>query len=131
MSQALKADVKNRPDSLCFMVAEYQSGGSALFDRDHLLRYTGEDEALQRELIALMLEQADRCIGMMGLAREASEWRTAVHTLKGSSRGVGAFALGDLCDEAEELPELAWPGARLQLEQMVKATRAAFGALAD
>lgn len=131
MSQSLKRDVKNRRDSVGFMVAEFQSGGSPLFDREHLLRYTGEDEALQRELIGLMLDQADRCVGMMALAREPSEWRTAVHTLKGSSRGVGAFALGDLCDEAEELPELAWPGARLQLEQMVKTTRAAFGALAD
>ncbi|MBO6796777.1 Hpt domain-containing protein [Maricaulis sp.] len=113
------------------MVAELKSGGSPLFDHAHLLRYTGEDVELQRELVSLMLDQADRCVGMMGLARERSEWRTAVHTLKGSSRGVGAFALGDLCDEAEELPALAWPGARVQIEQMVAQTRSAFGELAD
>lgn len=113
------------------MVAELQSGGMPLFDHEHLLRYTGEDAALQRELIGLMLDQAERCVGMMDLAREPSEWRAAVHTLKGSSRGVGAFALGDLCDQVEELPELSWPGARVQIEQMVRQTRSAFGDLAD
>ena len=131
MSQSLKALVNKPAHTLFPMVAEYQSGGAPLFDHEHLLRYTGDDVSLQRELIALMLDQAERCLGMMGLARERSEWRTAVHTLKGSSRGVGAFALGDLCEQAEELPEVAWPGAQLQMQQMVSETRKAFGELAD
>ena len=28
-------------------------------------------------------------------------WRDAVHTIKGAARGVGAFALGDVCERAE------------------------------
>ncbi|WP_300532184.1 Hpt domain-containing protein [Maricaulis sp.] len=113
------------------MVAELKSEGVPFFDRAHLTQYTGEDEALQRELLALMLDQAQRCTNMMAAARERSEWRTAAHTLKGAARGVGAFALGQMCDEAEELPEMAWPGAAVRIAQCVEATRKAFGALAD
>ena len=88
-------------------------------------------DALDRELVALMLDQAQRCTGMMAAARERSEWRTAAHTLKGAARGVGAFALGELCDQAEELPEMAWAGAAVQITQCVEQTRQAFGDLAD
>lgn len=113
------------------MVADLKSDAFAFFDRAHLTQYTGEDEALQRELVALMLDQAQRCTGMMAAARERSEWRTAAHTLKGAARGVGAFALGELCDQAEELPEMAWAGAAVQITQCVEQTRQAFGDLAD
>ncbi|WP_300555977.1 Hpt domain-containing protein [Maricaulis sp.] len=113
------------------MVADYKSEALPFFDRAHLMQYTGEDEALQRELVSLMLDQARRCTGMMAAAREPSEWRTAAHTLKGAARGVGAFALGELCDQAEELPQMAWAGAAVQITQCVEETRQAFGALAD
>lgn len=113
------------------MVADLSPAASPLFDPAHLERYTGDDVELQRELIALMLDQAERCLGLMMIAREETDWRTAVHTLKGSSRGVGAFALGDLCDQVEEIPSLAWPGARLEIKRLTEQTRAAFGALAD
>lgn len=117
------------------MVAELNSdqitsGEASLFDLSHLQRYTGDDVELQRELIALMLDQAERCLGLMLIAKEAADWRIAVHTLKGSARGVGAFSLGDLCNEAEELPDVAWPGARVALKQRVDETRQAFGDLA-
>ena len=110
--------------------SDITGGRAPLFDLSHLQRYTGDDVELQRELVALMLEQAERCLGLMHIAKEAADWRTAVHTLKGSSRGVGAFALGDLCDEAEELPDMAWPGARVKLQQAVEETRQAVGDLA-
>jgi len=112
------------------MVADPTPAEAPLFDLAHLERYTGDDVELQRELIGLMLDQAERCLGLMKIARERSDWRTAVHTLKGSARGVGAFALGDLCDEAEELPDIAWPGARVKLQHCVDDTRQAFGGLA-
>lgn len=112
------------------MVADLSPSEPSLFDLAHLQRYTAGDKDLERELVALMLDQAERCLGLMLVARERAEWRTAVHTLKGSARGVGAFALGDLCDQAEELQDVAWPGARVEIKRMVEATRDAFGALA-
>ncbi|MBR9825841.1 MAG: Hpt domain-containing protein [Alphaproteobacteria bacterium] len=117
------------------MVAEFSNphiptGDAPLFDLNHLQRYTGEDADLQKELLSLMIEQAERCLGLMMIAQERSDWRTAVHTLKGAARGVGAFALGDLCDQAEELPDIAWPGARVKIKYGIAATREAFGDLA-
>ncbi len=35
--------------------------------------------------------------------QEDSIWRDTAHTLKGASRGVGAWALGDICEDAEKL----------------------------
>lgn len=107
------------------MVAETQSPPSPLFDAIHLARYTCGDMELQTELLELMCDQARRCIGLMGQARDRIEWRTAAHTLKGAARGVGAFALADVCEEAEELPDVAWPGAKVLVEQKFQETRAA------
>jgi HPt (histidine-containing phosphotransfer) domain-containing protein len=108
------------------MVADTRSFDHPLFDAAHLRRYTDGDAALTRELLELMCEQARRCIGLMAEARDVSQWRTATHTLKGAARGVGAFALAEVCDLAEEQPQLAWDGARLEIERCFSETEAAF-----
>lgn len=105
------------------MVADMLSSGSPLFDADHLARYTGGDPELQGELLGLMCEQADRCLAMMQHASDRTVWRTATHTLKGSARGVGAFALADLCEDAEEVPPSGWDGARLAIAAKFEETR--------
>ena len=108
------------------MVAETATSGAPLFDAAHLARYTGGDDALKAELLLLMSEQARRCIALMADAPDRSSWRAAAHTLKGSARGVGAFALADLCEQVEEMPEMAWSGARLALERKFEETLSAF-----
>lgn len=108
------------------MVAETTRSPLPLFDAVHLARYTGGDEALKAELLGLMSDQARRCLGLMGEARDRSSWRAAAHTLKGAARGVGAFALADLCEQAEELPDMAWPGARMAIERKFEETLVAF-----
>lgn len=107
---------------------EPQSSPAPLFDAAHLERYTGGDAALTRELLGLMCEQGERCIALMREASEASSWRMAAHTLKGAARGVGAFALADLCDAVEEQPAAGWSGAAVAVEQCFGETRAAFDA---
>lgn len=112
------------------MFAEALPSRSPLFDADHLARYTGGDADLQTELLTLMCEQADRCLSMMQHATDRTTWRAATHTLKGSARGVGAFALADVCEDAEEMPPSAWEGARLAIAGKFAATREVLPGLA-
>ncbi|HYD73447.1 MAG TPA: Hpt domain-containing protein, partial [Candidatus Binatia bacterium] len=35
----------------------------------------------------------------------AEDWRSAVHTIKGSARGIGLMALAAVCEAAESAPE--------------------------
>lgn len=110
------------------MLADRKLSDRPLFDQAHLDRYTGGDEALTAELLGLMCEQAARCIGLMADARDETAWQAATHTLKGAARGVGAFALADVCEAAEHQPQSAWPGARLAIERCFRETETAFRA---
>jgi HPt (histidine-containing phosphotransfer) domain-containing protein len=107
------------------MVADTTSNEALLFDQDHLARYIGSDEDLRTELLGLMKEQAKRCLDLMANANDRSSWRIAAHTLKGAARGVGAFALADACEAAEEMPEESWPCATLMVGQKITETEMA------
>ena len=112
------------------MMAEPQHNDAApLFDRAHLDRYTGGGDALTTELLNLMCEQARRCLGLMETARDDTSWSAATHTLKGAARGVGAFALADLCEQAEGQPQAGWDAARLKIERCFRETETAFAGL--
>lgn len=72
-------------------------------DRVHLARQTMGDAALQREILGLFSGQ----IGTMPAAFRAGSAPVRMrlaHTLKGSARGVGAFALAALAEEVEAAP---------------------------
>ncbi|MCW5724188.1 MAG: Hpt domain-containing protein [Maricaulaceae bacterium] len=84
----------------------------AILDRTHLARYTGGDAALEAELLALLKQSAARSLAAMEHAASDQAWRDAAHTLKGAARGVGAFALAEACERAEEAGP-AWRGAAL------------------
>ncbi len=58
----------------------------------------GEDEVID-EVLALFREQSAIWGAMLSADQEG--WRDAVHTLKGSSRGIGAFAVGEACARCE------------------------------
>ena len=87
------------------------TGSAPVFDREHLAQYTSGDAALEAELFGLLKEQAERCLNAMQAATELNAWRAAAHTLKGASRGVGAFDLAAACERAEEATEASWPAA--------------------
>ena len=99
-----------------------------VFDRDHLARYTAGDAALEAELVGLLREQAQRCLAAMETASDANAWKAAAHTLKGASRGVGAFELGDVCQRAEDAPQAAWPVAIIEVR---RAADAAFSVIEE
>lgn len=62
-------------------------------DRDHLARMTLGDSELELEVLSMFAEQAACLVSMMtALPADAS---ALAHKLKGSARGVGAFAVAD------------------------------------
>lgn len=68
-------------------------------DLDHLSRMTLGDAELEQEVLGMFAEQAVRLMAAMaGLPAEAS---ALAHKLKGSARGVGAFAVADAAASLE------------------------------
>lgn len=108
------------------MMSASSKNFAPLFDAAHLARYTGGDAALKAELLALMCDQARRCIALMASAPDREAWTAATHTLKGAARGVGAFALGDACESVETLEPDEWARGARAVEQAFKATERCF-----
>ncbi|HXI87018.1 MAG TPA: Hpt domain-containing protein [Parvularculaceae bacterium] len=76
---------------------------SGAFDLAHLERYVCGDDALRNEILTIFEEQAAQWIGRFAPEAEDDDWRDAAHALKGAARGIGAWAIGDLCEAAEKL----------------------------
>jgi HPt (histidine-containing phosphotransfer) domain-containing protein len=84
-------------------------------DIEHLQRMTLGDASLEREVLAMFSAQA---VSLMGtLASLPADTVVLAHTLKGSARAIGAFAVADAAghleaaiqngaDPTEELAEL-------------------------
>src|SRR6202020_3457965 len=70
-------------------------------DIAHLRRMTLGDAALEREVLSMFSDQASRLAkALSALPPDAS---ALAHTLKGSARAVGAFALGEAASHLETL----------------------------
>lgn len=70
-----------------------------ILDRAHFDAMTAGDRALQLEVIALFRGQMET---WRGACAQADGWREAVHTMKGSARGIGLNALAAACEAAEQ-----------------------------
>lgn len=73
-------------------------------DREHLARQTMGDRAIEGEVLALFAAQAQTVRERIGEACTEERLRLA-HGLKGSARGIGAFAVADCVAQIEEDPE--------------------------
>jgi HPt (histidine-containing phosphotransfer) domain-containing protein len=73
-----------------------------VLDRAHFDHMTGADRALQREVLGLFRMQVE---GWTGAFASGEGWREAVHTMKGSARGIGFTALAAACEAAEHVGE--------------------------
>jgi HPt (histidine-containing phosphotransfer) domain-containing protein len=91
-----------------------------VLDRAHFDHMTGADRALQVEVLGLFRAQVD---GWTAAMADATAWREAVHTLKGSARGIGLNALAAACEAAEtaEDSEAALADLRVALAQALAA----------
>lgn len=73
-----------------------------ILDRAHFDMMTGGDRALQLEVLGLFRAQVE---GWSGAFAMAEGWREALHTMKGSARGIGFAALASACETAESAPD--------------------------
>ena len=69
-------------------------------DFGYLEGFAAGDAQVVEEVLALFREQA--AIWSKLLHPDIEGWRDAVHTLKGTARGIGANQLGTACEHAEE-----------------------------
>ena len=86
---------------------------------DHLNRYTGGNRDLNEEILRLFEGQCLALVGQLeALAggEDGRAWHVAAHTLKGASRGIGAFALED----AAQSEEAEGPNAAATAEALVR-----------
>jgi HPt (histidine-containing phosphotransfer) domain-containing protein len=83
-----------------------------VIDREHLSRMTLGEQELEREVLSLFDRQASMLMDRMKQSTPAGA-AAAAHTLKGSARGIGAFAVARAA-EAVEAAALA-PPAQLAL----------------
>jgi HPt (histidine-containing phosphotransfer) domain-containing protein len=74
-------------------------------DFGYLEGFAQGDQAFIDEVLELFREQAEIWRQMIDPTND--NWRDAVHALKGSARGVGAFRLGEICELAEAAGPLA------------------------
>ncbi|HWU12957.1 MAG TPA: Hpt domain-containing protein [Caulobacter sp.] len=72
---------------------------SGAVDFAYLEGFAMNDSTVIDEVLALFREQAALWTPMLDKSHPG--WMDAVHTVKGAARGVGAFALGDVCAQAE------------------------------
>jgi HPt (histidine-containing phosphotransfer) domain-containing protein len=73
-----------------------------IVDQAHLNRMTGGDAELAREVLGLFREQCDLWMRLLEPTTDTLDWGNAAHTIKGSARGIGAWALGEACGGAED-----------------------------
>jgi HPt (histidine-containing phosphotransfer) domain-containing protein len=72
-------------------------------DPEQLRRLTLGDRELERELLGLFRVQARVQFKLISMARKATDFDLAVHTLKGAALAVGATAIADFCKRLEAL----------------------------
>ncbi len=77
---------------------------AGIFDQAHFDAMTGGDRGLQAEVIELFRGQAAKSVAALEAMPVGEAWRDAAHTLKGSARGLGLWALAETCESAERLP---------------------------
>src|SRR3954468_7699709 len=73
--------------------------GDGPIDFDHLRRMTLGDTALEQEVLAMFSAQCAKLVST--LAAMPADASTLAHTLKGSARAIGAFAVGDAAARLE------------------------------
>ena len=78
-----------------------QSAMPVPIDHAHLSRYTLGNRPLEVEVLQLFAGQVPETFSSLTVANCAKSWHVAAHTLKGSARAVGAWAVAHIAEEAE------------------------------
>ena len=99
-----------------------------VIDLEHLERMTLGERELEREVLMLFAQQAtDLLARLEKLPREGA---SLAHTLKGSARGIGAFAVAEAADELERRLRQRLP-ATAEVAALARAIGSAQAAIAE
>ncbi len=98
-------------------------------DLDHLARMTLGDSDLEREVLAMFADQSTRLVA--AIADLPADAGALAHKLKGSARGIGAFAVAEAAAELETAIRVGddAPRAFAVLKEAVAEVRAAIEAM--
>jgi HPt (histidine-containing phosphotransfer) domain-containing protein len=95
-------DIKAKSEAMAAS-ASHGSLLAAPVDLQHLRRYTLGNQALEAEILRLFQSQLPETLAALRAAATQRDWKIAAHTLKGSSRAIGAWQIADLAEGAERL----------------------------
>lgn len=84
-------------------VSDARTSRDVPIDWAHLTRFTLNDTSLEQEVLGLFAMDAPRYFAKMQSAANLKDWAEAAHTLKGSARAVGAWAVAECAQAAEAL----------------------------
>ncbi len=99
-------------------------------DLAHLDQYTLGDLCLQSELLQLFRIQLQNQSEELVSCSEEANWRSAVHTLKGAARSIGAGQVADVAEAMELVLFTDQTGRAAVLSRLI-AARAVFEAQID
>jgi HPt (histidine-containing phosphotransfer) domain-containing protein len=94
-------------------------------DFAYLESFAAGDRGVIAEVLEMYCEQA--ALWQVRLAGPDADWRDVVHTIKGASRGIGATALGDVCERVEHEGEAGVPDVRAAVDAALAAIRGYLG----
>ncbi len=94
-------------------------------DFDYLESYAARDRGVIAEVLGLFQSQAS--LWSTELANPGQDLRDLAHTIKGSARGIGATALGDVADRVEQGEVALVPALKGALAQVLAAIEAYLG----
>jgi HPt (histidine-containing phosphotransfer) domain-containing protein len=101
MSEPERSPMSLHLDRIEWMPSPPLAPDDGPIDIAHLRRMTLGDAALEREVLSMFSAQASRLLkALVALPPDAS---ALAHTLKGSARAIGAFALGDAAAHVETM----------------------------
>ena len=90
-----------------------------IFDAAYLESYTGGDAQVIAEVLALFQQQAEGWLTQLDTPGDG--WRDLAHLIKGSGKGIGAQALGEVAGAAELADVSHAPGLRAALVEALAA----------
>ena len=116
------------PKSTDWVVSPPLAPDAPAIDIEHLGRMTLGERELEREVLTLFAQQsADLLVRLEKLPREGA---SLAHTLKGSARGIGAFAVADAADRLEQRLRQGLP-VTAEVTVLQQAVGAALAAVAE
>lgn len=89
----------SQPEWIAWMPSPPLVPDDSPLDTEHLARMTLGERSLEREVLAMFAEQA--LTVSRRLAAQPPDSAMLAHTLKGSARAIGAFAVADAAEALE------------------------------